>query len=99
MTGADSVELLEITVNHEAGLHLRPAAMFVQTAARFRSDIRVCNASRGSDFQNAKSALAVLTLRVAQGDRIRIQANGLDAVDAVKALKRLIEANFVLDTN
>jgi phosphotransferase system HPr (HPr) family protein len=88
------VEEAEITVDHEAGLHLRPAALFVQTAATFQADIRVRNVTKDTPYKNAKSAIDVMTLGVSQGHRIAIQAEGDDAKEATQALVKLVEANF-----
>jgi phosphotransferase system HPr (HPr) family protein len=88
------VEEVEITVNHEAGLHLRPAALFVQTAAAFQADVRVRNVTRDTPYKNAKSAIDVMTLGVSQGHQIAIQAEGDDEKQATQALVKLIEANF-----
>lgn len=85
---------LDITVEHEAGLHLRPAALFVQTAAQFQSDVRVSNKERDGGFKNAKSALEVMMLGVNQGDTITIRAEGEDEGAAVEALQALIKSNF-----
>lgn len=85
---------VSINVNHEAGLHLRPAASFVQTAAAFQSDIKVRNATRDTPFKNAKSALEVMMLSVSQGQTIDIQAEGEDAQEALDALVTLIDSNF-----
>jgi len=84
----------EIEVKHEAGLHLRPAAMFVQTAASFGAELRVRNVTRGTPFRDAKSALGVMMLGVAQGHVIGLEAQGDDAEAAVNAIKTLIESNF-----
>lgn len=85
---------LKITVNHAAGLHARPASLFVQTANKFTSDISVQNLTSNSDQANAKSILRVLTLGVMQGNEIEIVAEGEDAEQATEALKTLIEDNF-----
>jgi phosphotransferase system HPr (HPr) family protein len=84
----------ELEVKHAAGLHLRPAAMFVQTAASFGADIQVRNVSRGTPFRDAKSALAVMMLGVTQGQVIGLEAQGDDAEAAILAIKDLIENNF-----
>ena len=82
---------IKLTVNHEVGLHARPASMFVQTAAKFNSDIEV---SHGEVTVNAKSILAVLTLGAHQGSEIVIEAEGDDAEEALKALETLVNGNF-----
>lgn len=85
---------LEITVNNEAGLHLRPAAIFVQTAAAFAADVKVRNVTKDNSYQNAKSAMGVMMLKVSQGDTISIQTEGDDADAALEKLKALIESDF-----
>ncbi|MEJ2412613.1 MAG: HPr family phosphocarrier protein [Anaerolineales bacterium] len=82
---------IKLTVNHKVGLHARPASVFVQTAARFNSDIEV---THGDNTVNAKSILAVLTLGAHQGSEIIIKAEGEDAEDALKALEELVNDNF-----
>lgn len=83
-----------LTVHHPLGLHARPAALFVQTAARFKSAVRVANMTRGSRPVDAKSILSVLTLGVSQGHEIRVTAEGEDAHEAVEAITDLVESNF-----
>lgn len=85
---------LKIKVNHPAGLHARPASLFVQTASKFTSDIHVQNLTNESDVANAKSILSVLTLGVVQNHEIEIIAEGEDAESATKALEVLISDNF-----
>lgn len=85
---------IELTVEHEAGLHLRPAAIFVQTASQFDCDVHVRNNQRDAGFKNAKSPLEVMMLGVNQGDTITLRAEGDDAEEALDALQTLIENNF-----
>ncbi|MDY6873236.1 MAG: HPr family phosphocarrier protein [Chloroflexota bacterium] len=85
---------LKIKVTHPAGLHARPASLFVQTANKFSSEINVQNLTDKSDVANAKSILNVLTLGVMKDHEIKIVAEGDDAEEATKALKALVEDNF-----
>ncbi|MCS7178533.1 MAG: HPr family phosphocarrier protein [Anaerolineae bacterium] len=82
---------ITLTVRHEVGLHARPAALFVQTANRFKSNIVVIHGERRA---NAKSILGVLTLGANQGAIITVRAEGEDADEALKALELLVESNF-----
>ena len=84
----------ELTIEHEVGLHARPAALFVETAARFSSTITIENLTNVSAAVNAKSILSLLTCGVEHGHRIRITADGADESDALQALRQLIEGNF-----
>jgi len=80
-----------LTIRHEMGLHARPAALFVQTAKRFQSRIRVRHGEREAD---AKSIVSILTLGAAQGAVITLNASGADAREALAALSSLVESNF-----
>ncbi len=82
---------ITLTIHHKVGLHARPAAVFVQTAKQFRSNIKV---TQGEKEANAKSILSVLALGVEQGAVIGIRAEGEDADQSLATLKALIENNF-----
>ncbi|MFQ6102395.1 MAG: HPr family phosphocarrier protein [Anaerolineae bacterium] len=82
---------ITLTVNHEVGLHARPAALFVQTAKQFNCSIKVTHDEKEA---NAKSILSVLALGVEQGAVITISTKGKDADQALEALEALIESNF-----
>jgi phosphocarrier protein HPr len=82
---------ITLTVQHKVGLHARPAALFVQTAKQFKSDIKVTHGEREA---NAKSILHVLTLGASQGAVITLSAEGEDADQALADLKALVEDNF-----
>lgn len=83
-----------VQVKHKAGLHARPAALFVQTAARFSSSVKVKNVTGNGGFVDAKSILMVLTLGVLKDHEVAIQTEGVDADAALEALKTLVESNF-----
>jgi phosphoenolpyruvate-protein phosphotransferase/dihydroxyacetone kinase phosphotransfer subunit len=83
-----------LTVRNRLGLHARPAAQFVSTAARFQSEITVRNVTRGTETASAKSINQVATLGVRQGHEIAIAAQGPDSDAALAALEALVEANF-----
>ncbi len=84
-----------LTVLHPDGLHLRPAAQFVQTAARFASSVRIKNLSRpDAPDVDAKSMFGMMHSGVSAGHQIRVRAEGPDAEAAVAALQALVERNF-----
>jgi len=88
------VEERDVEVRNEHGLHARPAAAFVQTAARYTSRITLRNLSRDGAEVDAKSIMMVLTAGVHKGARVRIRAEGEDAADAVQALVDLVESGL-----
>ena len=67
----------KVTVVHDVGLHARPAAIFVQTASQFESDIQVSNLTSDKGPVNAKSVLLVLTLGVEKDFEIDIEGTGI----------------------
>lgn len=82
----------QLTITNKVGLHARPAALFVQTAARFR-DTRV-EVLKDGLARDAKSILSVLTLGVSQGTTITVRADGPQAEAALTALADLVNRDF-----
>jgi phosphotransferase system HPr (HPr) family protein len=83
-----------IQVKNKVGLHARPASLFVQTAAKFSSKIKVKNLTTNGNSVDAKSIIMVLTLGVMKDHEVVIQTEGADADAALDALKTLIKNNF-----
>ena len=81
----------EFTVRNQYGIHARPAALIVKTAAAFRSEILIAN--RGQSV-SAKSLMGVLTLEGNKGSAIIVTARGPDAAEAVAAIGELFEKKF-----
>jgi len=81
----------KVIVNNKAGLHAKPASLFVQKANNFKSEIYI---KKDATRVNAKSIMGVMILAVQKGDEIQIEANGDDEKRAVEQLKQLIENRF-----
>jgi len=81
----------ELTIVNTDGLRASKAAMFVQVAGRFASQILV---EKGNKKINAKSIMGVLSLGVKQGEKIYIFANGKDEEAAIAALEELVTGAF-----
>ncbi len=81
---------IELEITNATGLHARPAAVFVRTAAGFRSAIRVRNVERDGPGANAKSILSVLAQGVGHRSRIEILTDGDDEDAALEALARVV---------
>lgn len=80
-----------VTVKNKTGLHARPAALFVQAANKFKSEIFI---EKEGKKVNAKSIMGVMSLAVSQGTQITISAEGEDEKEAVEKLVELIESKF-----
>ena len=80
-----------VTLGSKSGLHARPAAVFVQNAKGFRSQITL---AKNDKKVNAKSILSVLSLGAEQGDSIVLTASGEDAESAITTLVPLLEGDL-----
>lgn len=76
-----------VTVNLRSGLHARPAALFVQQANKFSSDVFVEKAGKSV---NAKSIMGIMSLAISKGTEITIRAEGSDAERAVETLTEMV---------
>jgi phosphotransferase system HPr (HPr) family protein len=80
-----------VTLGSKSGLHARPAAIFVQQAKGFQSQITL---SKNEKAANGKSILSVLTLGAEQGDQVVLKAEGDDAQSASEQLALLLEGDL-----
>jgi phosphocarrier protein HPr len=77
----------KLTIQNELGLHARPAALFVQIANKYESDIVV---KKGRQEVNGKSIMGLLTLAAEKGTALHIKVNGPDAKEAIQELEKVI---------
>lgn len=77
-----------VVVNRKSGLQARPAALFVQEANKFVSDVFI---EKEEKKVNAKSIMGLMSLAVATGKEIKIIAEGKDEVEALSALVSFVE--------
>ena len=87
----DGYAEVDTVISNKTGIHARPAAAFVQTASKYRSKIQV---SAKGHLIDAKSSLLLMSIGLVKGTKLTIRASGPDSVQAVRALKSLIESKF-----
>ncbi|MEK4230611.1 HPr family phosphocarrier protein [Solibacillus sp. FSL H8-0538] len=78
----------QVEVKLKSGLQARQAALFVQEANRFSSDIFL---QKEDKKVNAKSIMGIMSLAVAKGTKVTLIADGQDAENVVESLAKLIE--------
>jgi phosphotransferase system HPr (HPr) family protein len=88
------MKTIELEIRNPSGLHARPAALFVKTAAGFQSRVALQNVTRGTAPGNAKSILTVLASGVARGHIIRLSIDGEDEETAARALSEAVAAGL-----
>ncbi len=81
----------EATIVNKLGLHARASARLTQVASAYRSEIWL---SRNARRVNAKSIMGVMMLAAGKGSVIRVETDGADAQEALRAVLRLIEDRF-----
>ena len=90
----EAAESITLTLTNLHGLHARPAAKFVQTAARFMANVTVFDLTNGKGPVSARSLNAIATLGAIENHQIRISASGEESKLVLSALKVLIGNNF-----
>jgi len=80
-----------VTIKNRAGIHARPAALLVERANKFTSDIFL---EKDGEQINGKSIMGILTLAATYNTPIKIIAEGSDETEAVEAISRLFEHKF-----
>jgi len=81
----------DFIIQNKVGLHARPAAVLVQTANKFKSNIFV---EKDGKSVSAKSILGVLSLGAEKGVTISVEIEGSDEEEAMNAISELIANKF-----
>jgi catabolite repression HPr-like protein len=78
----------QVKVLLKAGLQARPAALFVQEANNFSSDVFL---EKNGKKVNAKSIMGLMSLAVNSGTEIKLIVEGNDEEEAIEALTTFIQ--------
>ena len=80
-----------VTIKNRTGLHTRPAATLVKTAARFEAEFYI---KKDSFEINGKSIIGVMTLAAEQGSTLVLSFAGADESEMADAVTQLFEEGF-----
>lgn len=80
-----------VQIKNKMGIHARPAAMLVQMAGKYSSEISIIKDDIKVD---GKSIMGVMMLAAEYGSTITIQAEGEDAEEVVEKLVNIVESKF-----
>jgi catabolite repression HPr-like protein len=78
----------QVEVSLKTGLQARPAALFVQEANKYSSDIFL---EKDGKKVNAKSIMGLMSLAVSSGATITLAAEGNDEDEALEALATFVQ--------
>lgn len=82
---------VRVTVGSSVGLHARPAALFVQQAAK--QSIPVSISKNGGEPVDARSILSVISLDAQGGEEVVLHADGEGADEILRELSELVESD------
>ena len=79
----------DVTIKSPQGLHARPAAMFVQIASKYNSNVTI---EKDGEKVNGKSIMGILTLGAQAGSKLTLDIDGEDAEIVIKDLEALLSS-------
>jgi phosphocarrier protein len=83
----------KFVVGNDRGLHTRPSTELVKCASSFKSQVYLIYQDHSV---NAKSLLGILMLAATKGAKIKVEAEGEDAEEAVQSIINLAKNNFYI---
>jgi phosphocarrier protein len=81
----------EFTITNKQGLHARPAALFVQIAEKYESEITVI---KDQEEVNGKSIMGLLMLGAHYQSKVLIIIDGPDCEGAMSDIVRFFDSNI-----
>ena len=85
----------ELLIRNKKGLHARASAKFVKCAETFDATIRV---TREGQTVGGSSIMGLMMLAAGPGTTICVEAEGVQATEAIEALKALVDDGFGEDS-
>jgi phosphocarrier protein HPr len=86
-----AMEMQTFTIRNKLGLHARAAALLVKTANHYAADVVI---EKDGIEVNGKSIMGILMLAASKGTKITLRMEGKDALQAMEALRQLIDNKF-----
>ena len=80
----------EMIIKIKNGLEARPVALFVQVASQFDSSIYVEHENKKV---NAKSIMGMMTLGLAAGAEVVVEASGNDEEEAISRIEEYLSSD------
>ncbi|ALJ31666.1 Phosphocarrier protein HPr [Apilactobacillus kunkeei] len=88
------MEKRQFKVVSETGIHARPATLLVQTATKFKSELKLEYLGNTVDL---KSIMGVMSLGVGQNAEVTVIADGPDEKDAIEAIAKSFKDEGLTD--
>ncbi len=81
----------DFLIVNKLGLHARASALFVKTASRFASEVKL--AREGIEV-NGKSIMGIMMLAASKGTNVTLTLEGADETEALQAIGEMITNGF-----
>ena len=78
----------QFTITDTAGIHARPAAILVNLASKFDSEVNIVHQEKKV---NLKSILGVMSLGIAYGTEFKVNIEGTDEEHALRELENVMQ--------
>ena len=88
---ADQKQTREFTLLNKYGLHVRPAGLFAKISSRYDADVTV---EKDGNSVSSKSIMALMTLEAVCGTKLRVTAEGPQAIEVLDELEALVQRKF-----
>lgn len=85
------MESINVVLKNETGLHARPASQLVNLVNQFECEILI---NKDDNIYNPRSMMSILSMDASQGTALQFTADGIDEIEAIKAINALINNNF-----
>jgi phosphoenolpyruvate-protein phosphotransferase/dihydroxyacetone kinase phosphotransfer subunit len=87
-------EILDVTIQNEHGLHLRPAVTLIKTLAGLQGEVLIENRSAGRGPVAAKSLVDVTRLQIQQGDSVRFSISSPNPQPLIDSIRMMVATQF-----
>lgn len=77
----------QILINIPNGLEARPVALLVQVASQYECSIHVVSEDKRV---NAKSIMGMMSMGIASGETVTVEADGLDEKEAIENIEKYL---------
>ena len=81
----------KLIIQNKFGLHARPAALFVEVAARYNANVTI---SKEGVEVNGKSIMGILMLAAEKGHEVILRVDGREEEALLQALVDLLEGKL-----
>ncbi len=85
------MQMQEVSIVNQLGLHARACAKIVQVAVRFPCEVWIIAKGRRA---SARNVLAVMLLAASVGTVVRLEAEGPEEIGAIREITALFQNGF-----